>query len=196
MRLTVFPHRNRCWLHTHLSSGTDCDAAVDMLTSWLYERCELAGTLIWNYPSVKLNILLMKTFLRTFPCQNNVLAEVKILIIYCGLHLQLNSRSYHKRLLLYHYINVTKRTERNKWYILTHLGESGYCLQTSTNYQVNRPNCCKFSGQWPRSLWNPRRWKSQFTPQPATQFTALYHWEVSVRISTRTLRFHGNLSYF
>ena len=30
----------------------------------------------------------------------------------------------------------------------------------------------------------------------ATQFTVLYHWEVSVRISTLTLRFHGDLSYF
>ena len=87
-------------------------------------------------------------------------------------------------------------TERNKWYILTHLGESGYCLQINPNYPVNWPNCCKFSGQWPRSLWNPRRWKSQFTPQPATQFTVLYHWEVSVRISTVTLRFCENLSYF
>ena len=79
---------------------------------------------------------------------------------------------------------------------MTHLGESGYCLQINPNYQVNWPNCCKFSGQWPRSLWNPRRWKSQFTPQPATQFTVLYHWEVSVRISTLTLHFHVNLSYF
>ena len=57
-----------------------------------------------------------------------------------------------------------KCTERNKWYILTHLGESGYCLQINPNYQVNWPNCWKFSGQWPRSLWNPGRWKSQFTP--------------------------------
>ena len=87
-------------------------------------------------------------------------------------------------------------TERNKWYILTHLGESGYCLQINRNYQVNWPNCCKFSCQWPRSLWNPRRWKSQFTHQPVTQFTVLYHWEVSVWISTLTFRFHGNFSYF
>ena len=43
-------------------------------------------------------------------------------------------------------------TERNKWYILTHLGESGYCLETSTNCWVNWPDCCKFSGQWPRSV--------------------------------------------
>ena len=28
-------------------------------------------------------------------------------------------------------------TERNKWYILTHLCESGYCLQINPNYQVN-----------------------------------------------------------
>ena len=28
-------------------------------------------------------------------------------------------------------------TERNKWYILTHFGESGYCLQINPNYQVN-----------------------------------------------------------
>ena len=68
--------------------------------------------------------------------------------------------------------------------------------RVNSNYQANWPNCCKFSGQWPRSLWNLWRWKSQFTPQPATQFTVLYHWEVSVRISTLTLRFHGNLSYF
>ena len=87
-------------------------------------------------------------------------------------------------------------TERNTWYILTHLGESGYYLQMSTNYQVNWPNCSKFLGQWPRSKWNQQRWKSQFTLQPATQFTVLYHWEVSVRISTLTLLFHGNLSYF
>ena len=38
-------------------------------------------------------------------------------------------------------------TERNKWYILTHLCESGYCLQINLNYKVNRPNCCKLSGQ-------------------------------------------------
>ena len=43
-------------------------------------------------------------------------------------------------------------TERNKWYILTHLCESGDCLQINQNYQVNWPNCCKFSGQWPRSV--------------------------------------------
>ena len=43
-------------------------------------------------------------------------------------------------------------TERNKWYILTHLCESGYCLQINPNYQVNWPNCWKFSGQWPRSV--------------------------------------------
>ena len=48
-----------------------------------------------------------------------------------------------------------EHTERNTWYILTHLGESGYCLQINPNYQVNWPNCCKFSGQWPKSLWNP-----------------------------------------
>ena len=47
--------------------------------------------------------------------------------------------------------------KRNKWYILNHLGESGYCLHINPNYQVNWPNCCKFSGQWPRSLWNPLR---------------------------------------
>ena len=76
-----------------------------------------------------------------------------------------------------------EHTERNKLYILTHLGESGYCPQINPNYQVNWPNCCKFLGQWPRSLWNPRRWKLQFTPQPATQFTVLCYWEVSVRIS-------------
>ena len=87
-------------------------------------------------------------------------------------------------------------TERNKWYILTHLGESGYCLQINPNYQVNWPNCCKFSGQWPRSLWNQWRWKSQFTLQPATQFTVPYYLEVSVRISTLTLLFNGNLPYF
>ena len=28
-------------------------------------------------------------------------------------------------------------TERNKWYILTHLGECGYCLQINPNYKVN-----------------------------------------------------------
>ena len=28
-------------------------------------------------------------------------------------------------------------TERNNWYILTHLCESGYCLQINPNYQVN-----------------------------------------------------------
>ena len=32
-------------------------------------------------------------------------------------------------------------TERNQWYILTHLFESGYCLQINPNYQVNWPNC-------------------------------------------------------
>ena len=47
---------------------------------------------------------------------------------------------------------MSNSTERNKWYILTHLGESGYCLQTSTNCWVNWPNCCKFPGQWPRSV--------------------------------------------
>ena len=31
----------------------------------------------------------------------------------------------------------TACTERNKWYILTHLAESGYCLQINPNYQVN-----------------------------------------------------------
>ena len=45
--------------------------------------------------------------------------------------------------------STTDVTERNKWYILTHLGESGYCLQINLNYQVNWPNCCKFSGQDP-----------------------------------------------
>ena len=52
-------------------------------------------------------------------------------------------------------------TERNKWYILTHLGKSSYCPQINQNYQVNSP----------RFLWNPRRRKPEFTPQPASQFT-------------------------
>ena len=102
------------------------------------------------------------------------------LICFLNVNLEVKLLSSFGRLF---HMGITWYTERNKWYILTHLGESGYCLQINQNYQVNWPNSCKFSGQWPRSLWNPRRWKSQFTTQPATQFTVLYHWEVSVRIS-------------
>ena len=57
-------------------------------------------------------------------------------------------------------------TERNKWFILTHLCESGYCLQINPNYQVILTQLENFQVNDP-DLWNPRRWKSQFNTQPA-----------------------------
>ena len=36
-----------------------------------------------------------------------------------------------------HWSHRRNNAERNKWYILTHLGETGYCLQLNPNYKVN-----------------------------------------------------------
>ena len=87
--------------------------------------------------------------------------------------------------------------ERNKWFILTHLCESGYCLQINPDYQVILTQLLKIFRSMTQICEISRDENHNLTLSlHATQFTVLYHWEVLVRISTLTLRFHGNLSYF
>ena len=57
-------------------------------------------------------------------------------------------------------------TEKNKWYKLTHLGESSYCLQINPDYQTLVANFQVTD----TDLKNPQRFKPKFTPQPATQW--------------------------
>ena len=126
-------------------------------------------------PNVASNVRWPQMWKRPYMCKGSM-----------NVHLVLTSTRVvfaHRELYSDHLSCTLREISGTYWVLLTHLGESGYCHQINLNYQVNRPTCCKFSGQWPRSLWNPRRWKSQFTPQSATQFTVVYHWEVSVRIS-------------
>ena len=61
---------------------------------------------------------------------------IVVRVTYCVLWIYVTTHPHHSY------------TERNKLYILTHLGESGYRLQINPNYQANYwPNCCKFSSQ-------------------------------------------------
>ena len=55
---------------------------------------------------------------------------------------------------------------------------------TVANFQVNDPDLCEIHRDENHNLLL------------SLLLNLLYHWEVSVRISTLTLRFHRNLSYF
>ena len=87
-----------------------------------------------------------------------------------------------------HYAERNKRTCWLTWVSLAIVSRHPQIIRsidtTVANFQVNDPDLCEIRGDENQTL------------QPAIQFTVLYHWEVSVRISTLTLLFHGSLSYF
>ena len=57
--------------------------------------------------------------------------------IYVGTYANYSAENFQIKLMqLSNQLNLMY-TERNKWYILTYLSESGYCLQINPNYQVN-----------------------------------------------------------